>query len=344
MNYELKLLSKYRTQLMGLAMLFILIFHTGIDVSNINILRSLKDIGDVGVDMFLLLSGIGLYFSYSTDYNKTNFYKKRVLRILPTFIPIAIIWYCANKVAFGMSLSDVFLGITTLSFWIKGNVTWWFISAILILYLLTPIYIDLMNKKYKTVSLATVLIFIVIGLSIRFTFLDEYFDYLLIFVCRIPTFLIGILVGKIIKEGHEMKINMILVYVSTFISLIISVLVVNPDYIYIPFALKYYVYAILSFGICIILSKVFSKHENKKYMLLTFLGTYSLEMYLLHEKILWILSFSEKFIVIDKYHIVLNIVAILIAMLLSLIWHKIVSKCLTMTSDKKLKEVAITQD
>lgn len=51
---NINLLSKYRTQLMGLAMLLILIFHTGIDVKSINIIRSIKDIGDVGVDIFLL--------------------------------------------------------------------------------------------------------------------------------------------------------------------------------------------------------------------------------------------------------------------------------------------------
>ena len=94
-NSEISLLSKYRTQLMGLAMLLILIFHTGIDVKSVNVIRSIKDIGDVGVDIFLLLSGIGLYFSYSKNNDKKYFYKKRVLRILPTFIPVAIVWYCA---------------------------------------------------------------------------------------------------------------------------------------------------------------------------------------------------------------------------------------------------------
>ncbi len=61
-NSEISLLSKYRTQLMGLAML--LIFHTGINVKSVNVIRSIKDIGDMGVDIFLLLSGIGLYFCY----------------------------------------------------------------------------------------------------------------------------------------------------------------------------------------------------------------------------------------------------------------------------------------
>lgn len=69
-NSEISLLSKYRTQLMGLAMLLILIFHTGIDVKSVNVIRSIKDIGDVGVDIFLLLSGIGLYFSYSKNNDK----------------------------------------------------------------------------------------------------------------------------------------------------------------------------------------------------------------------------------------------------------------------------------
>lgn len=65
---------------------------------------------------------------------------------------------------------------------------------------------------------------------------------------------------------------------------------------------------------------VLDKFINFK--LLGFLGAYSLEIYLLHEKILWILAFSEKTIVIDKYHIVINIIAYLWSnIVLNLIIH-----------------------
>ena len=68
------------------------------------------------------------------------------------------------------------------------------------------------------------------------------------------------------------------------------------------------------------------KFSDKKFKLLTFLGMYSLEIYLFHERILFILSFSEKIIVIDRYHIVLNIIAYLLAVIVAYLWSNIVSK------------------
>lgn len=247
MNYNrIKLLSKYRTQLMGLAMLLILIFHMGIDVSKINIIRSLKDIGDVGVDIFLLLSGIGLYFSYTKNSDKIHFYKKRILRILPTFIPVAIVWYSAFALVFGGKIEDILLGVSTLSFWIKGSMTWWFISAILILYICTPFYIDFFEKSPRKITICTVLVLIILGLLIRFTSLDNTLDYLLVFICRIPIFIIGIYVGYLIVDKEEFFISSTIIYISSIISLILSLLIVNPQIIYIPFALKYYTYIPLS--------------------------------------------------------------------------------------------------
>ena len=80
----------------------------------------------------------------------------------------------------------------------------------------------------------------------------------------------------------------------------------------------------MSLGICLFVSKVLDKF-NKYFRLLSFLGIYSLELYLLHEKILWILMFSEKIIVIDKYHIVINIIAYLLSMIAAYLWSNIVS-------------------
>jgi len=325
-NSELNLLSKYRTQLMGLAMLLILIFHSSIDLSHINIIRSLKDTGDVGVDIFLLLSGIGLYFSYTKNNNKKYFYRKRVLRILPTFIPVAVVWYCAFTLVFRGKIIDIFLGITTLGFWIKGSLTWWFISAIFVLYIVTPFYLDFMNKNPRQITLITSMLLILLGLIIRFTVLDSILDYLLIFICRIPIFIIGLYIGNRIINKEEIFLKNSIIYFFAILGLIISLLTVNSNFIYIPFALRYYAYIPLSLSICLLATSIMDKFSDKKFKLLTFLGMYSLEIYLFHERILFILSFSEKIIVIDRYHIVLNIIAYLLAVIVAYLWSNIVSK------------------
>ena len=64
---------------------------------------------------------------------------------------------------------------------------------------------------------------------------------------------------------------------------------------------------------------------QNSFKLLTFLGIYSLEMYLFHEKVLWLLSFSKKIVIIDKYDIILNVFAYIVSMIIAFVWSKIVA-------------------
>lgn len=60
-HFDLSILSKRRTQIMGFAMLAVVYFHSGFDLSMIPLLQILKQWGDIGVDIFLVMSGIGIY-------------------------------------------------------------------------------------------------------------------------------------------------------------------------------------------------------------------------------------------------------------------------------------------
>lgn len=84
-------LSKYRNQLYGLSMIWIVIFHvyeTFFDKLNFNWISSIIfNSGNIGVDIFLFLSGISMRYSMKkyNDLNKTNlldFYKRRFGKIL----------------------------------------------------------------------------------------------------------------------------------------------------------------------------------------------------------------------------------------------------------------------
>ena len=63
MKSSLSLLSSYRGALMGVAIIWVMLYHLGdIDVSVISVIFG---VGYGGVDIFLFLSGFGLYFSLS---------------------------------------------------------------------------------------------------------------------------------------------------------------------------------------------------------------------------------------------------------------------------------------
>ena len=66
MNYEM--LSRYRAALMGLAMLFVMFFH--VPMAKGELMYGLVRLGNIGVDMFLFLSGIGLWFSWTKSVSR----------------------------------------------------------------------------------------------------------------------------------------------------------------------------------------------------------------------------------------------------------------------------------
>ena len=105
--HGLDLISKYRGAIMGFAALWILFFHEWVTlfVNNqvgVNIEGYLKRIGFCGVDIFLLLSGIGLTFAIRKG-NVLTFYYRRIKRILLPFLVMAII-RCALEVWLVFSL------------------------------------------------------------------------------------------------------------------------------------------------------------------------------------------------------------------------------------------------
>ena len=61
-DIELVNISRFRGELMGAAMLFIILFHVWL--SRGDMFYGLRRCGNVGVDIFLFLSGVGLWFSW----------------------------------------------------------------------------------------------------------------------------------------------------------------------------------------------------------------------------------------------------------------------------------------
>ena len=89
-----KTCPKYRNVLMGVQIVLIIAFHFSGDAYYVRDSRIIqlfyKYIRSSGVDMFLLLSGIGLYFSWKKRPEAKRFYIKRYTRILIPYFIVAI--------------------------------------------------------------------------------------------------------------------------------------------------------------------------------------------------------------------------------------------------------------
>ena len=106
------LISKYRNSIMGVAAIIIVIMHYFVELYPHLLPSAVETIikrGNIGTDVFLFVSGMGLFFSMSKNNRPKDFYLKRIKRvILPTlFISLPywlILGMIINGDSFGMFL------------------------------------------------------------------------------------------------------------------------------------------------------------------------------------------------------------------------------------------------
>ena len=73
-NIEWGAVSKYRGEMMGIAIIMIVLFHT--QLPQTDAFFGLKRMGNIGVDVFLFLSGLGLWFSLTGQPSLKRFFKR----------------------------------------------------------------------------------------------------------------------------------------------------------------------------------------------------------------------------------------------------------------------------
>lgn len=146
--------STYRTQLMGIATIMIIACHAQASrVIMSGVISKILIQGNYGVDLFLLLSGLGMYYSMTkkpvtsmSDWG--GYFKKRLYRL---FVPYEIIFlpYCIVLLLLGIySLSDALWSLIAVEYWLFHRGAW-FVSFLIILYLLTPLLYRLLSSKHK---------------------------------------------------------------------------------------------------------------------------------------------------------------------------------------------------
>lgn len=109
--------------------------------------------GNIGVDIFLLVSGMGLWFSMSKDDNTKRFYLKRIRRVLLPALVITLPYWIWFDLFFQRSgIFRFVLDWTGLSFWTHGVTTTWYVSFIIICYLFYPLIFRLQKKNRSLIS------------------------------------------------------------------------------------------------------------------------------------------------------------------------------------------------
>lgn len=259
--------SEYRTQIMGLAAIMIIVCHIrGIDNSSIPLLEKILWFGNYGVELFLFVSGIGMYYSLTkTNTNLNQWYKRRYIRITVPFILIAISIYPLRVILnIPVSFSDFFLYITTLEFWIHHRGAW-YVAMLFPLYFLTPYIVKTINTYKARVLTISVLIILLFGFS-YIPSENEIIRNIQFVTIRVPIFILGIGIAPYVKNGYGIN--------AINVCIIIGVGLLLWHFCNFPFGGGIAIICLL--GVLMVLICKY-KPTNK---ILSFMGKMSLESYL----------------------------------------------------------------
>lgn len=276
-------LSKYRSELMGLAMLFILLFHVG-GRHNETLAYCFSRCGNVGVDIFLFLSGIGLWFAWSKGTSLKQFYWRRYIRVYPAWLIIACLYFIPLYINGKMDLAETCMNITYYhGFWtVYNELHFWYIPAIMTLYTVAPAYMTLLNRSRSWCWLPVV--FMLFCIAMRYDPpLWTSLRHIEIFISRIPVFLIGINVGQWVKERREESRDAwVMVALLLALSAYVCLLFEGGLRGRFPLFLERMAYIPLSISISLLACRMFEYFPLIARRCLAFIGTVSLEFYLIH--------------------------------------------------------------
>ena len=205
-----KILSDNRTLIMGFAIISIIIFHYARDCMFYHYhyhagATYINYIGSVGVDIFLMVSALGLYYSFKKNSNLKQFFYKRYTRVLIPYLLVAVPTYIWVVVFNHYGFLSFFKDITFLNLFHRHDLLFWYIFFISFCYLIFPVlfnYIESSKNKHEVLTKIIVLcIAVTLGALILGLFEPHLFkDYNLMFLRFLP-FFVGLLLGYL--SYHE---------------------------------------------------------------------------------------------------------------------------------------------
>lgn len=274
-SFNLFLLSKYRTQLMGVAALMIILCHApqyGVDVTGLT--RKLLVFLNIGVDVFLFLSGMGCCFSLMKPNSYFPWLKRRFVRIIiPYTIVLLILRFlglCVDHVSWGEWL----MYFSTIRFWTHHD-GMWYVALLVLLYPITPLLYWVLkhsSRRATTTILLIVVLLLITNIPVNHT--GDQTSYIIINLQgafkRVVSFILGLYLAPYIKQG--IRVNTLYVIGASALGCILFHFLAKD-----VFYAWLYILPIL-IPLCIIFEK--TPEKSKLNIFFIWLGVASLESYL----------------------------------------------------------------
>ena len=302
-------LSTYRSELMGWAILWIMMLH--FTFNQISVLGFIAQYGFAGVDIFMLVSGMGLFFSLEKD--NLRFYKKRLLRIFPTYYLLGIIY---SLFLFQDTIIDYLFRYTTIGFWAGGIYGEWYVPSIVMLYIFAP----LIKKVIDETKFGVLSIIVCIILILAYYLVDK--EYILdrdhfFFLYRIPTFIMGMACAYWINRGN----NKYFIYIM-IVGIPVFAFLFPQHHIYYQYKYLSLLFLLPFFTLCFIF---ISKYLGRLRVIVIETGKASLEIYLIQGMFFYAII-TNQITIPASYHDAITILLIVFCTAMGIFTHWLIGK------------------
>lgn len=281
---ELRTIFKYRNIWMGMAILWILLFHSGIIIAN-PVINFMKITGYGGVDIFLFASGLGCYYSLKRNLNLADFFTKRFGKLMPTYWCFLVFWIVYKSFNGGICFNEVVGNIFCIqNFTGNGNDFNWYISAIWLLYLLAPWFFSWIERMESQKSCMAVTFVLVL---FSFAFWNSH--TFIITVSRFPIFFMGMFMAKEADKGARISMPGFTASLAAMAAGVVALWYCRETHhnLLWDYGLWWYPFILITPGLCFLISGVAQQMEKssigKRVLgIVSVIGNDTFEIYLVH--------------------------------------------------------------
>lgn len=312
--FSIKDISTYRSELMGWAIIWIMMLH--FTFTQIKPLGFIAQYGFAGVEIFMTVSGLGLYFSLDKNSNIWIFYRKRVFRIFPTYYILGIL---ASILLFHDNILNYLYRYSTVGFWTSGPYWEWFVPSIVVLYIIAPLLKKTIDNGRFIIIVSLSIIIYAVSYFIIANEIIEAKDPHFFLLYRIPAFMFGMVNAYWIKSNTSIKYYFLLLLIGLPC---FALLFPHHHEIY---NYKYFslVFLLPLFLICFI---IISKYIRFIIPIIATIGSASLEIYLIQAIFFHAINIGILDIA-PTWHDIITIILIVMSSLFGIFVHWLFVRC-----------------
>jgi len=318
-----KHLSTYRDPLKGFAILWVCLFHAKLGLEHIPFIGSLQKIGYMGVDIFLLLSGMGLAHSLAKAPSAGHYLQRRAVRLLPAFLPVCILW-CLHMIPAlkltGWPAVHTILGNLTMTGYLAGSpyMLNWYLTLLLVTILLAPVVFFLLKGTKKPYLICSLLLMAAFACAIPMIGRVQ-----MMLFSRLPIFILGMGLQMIKPKKMIQALSCALCWLGVIAGSFLLWLgfARYPD-AQIAYGLYWYPAFLMIPGLCSGLSWFMDKLTKLGWQMpfLTLLGKSSFEIFLFNA---WFELYCKR--VLNATEPLVYLGWMLLSIALGLLWHWLVT-------------------